>query len=263
MYLIAFLHYCKCLAVYKLDITGFTDETPRDYYCNLGPDCRRRDADERPELCRGTDEFVASKEYMVRDPMPAVFFFLVDVSMNAIQSGATAAACSAVAQSINDLPESPRNMVGFATYDSTVPLPVALLFVPFPKPCSGRHQLQRRGLRPSQPGEKPQALLDKCKGGCIQWRSWSTSQSFDRHALELLERMPTLDPSQRISAKMHLMLSVSSVIRCHVARKEQEEKTTAKAARRNSQEAKITASSTTSMFAANSAARATAYANQA
>ncbi|XP_031481840.2 uncharacterized protein LOC116251614 isoform X1 [Nymphaea colorata] len=50
--------------------------------------------------------------------------------------------------------ESPRNMVGFATYDSTVPLPVALLFVPFPKPCSGRHQLQRRGLRPSQPGEK-------------------------------------------------------------------------------------------------------------
>ncbi|XP_031479340.1 protein transport protein Sec24-like At4g32640 isoform X2 [Nymphaea colorata] len=136
------------------NLCGFTDETPRDYYCNLGPDCRRRDADERPELCRGTDEFVASKEYMVRDPMPAVFFFLVDVSMNAIQSGATAAACSAVAQSINDLPESPRNMVGFATYDSTVPLPVALLFVPFPKPCSGRHQLQRRGLRPSQPGEK-------------------------------------------------------------------------------------------------------------
>ncbi|XP_031488075.1 protein transport protein Sec24-like At4g32640 isoform X1 [Nymphaea colorata] len=103
------------------NLCGFTDETPRDYYCNLGPDSRRRDADERPELCRGTVEFVASKEYMVRDPMPAVFFFLVDVSMNAIQSGATAAACSAVAQSINDLPqESPRTMVGFATYDSTV-----------------------------------------------------------------------------------------------------------------------------------------------
>ncbi|GFP96512.1 protein transport protein sec24-like at4g32640 [Phtheirospermum japonicum] len=54
---------------------------------------RRRDADERPELCRGTVEFVATKEYMVRDPMPAVFFFLIDVSMNAIQTGATAAAC--------------------------------------------------------------------------------------------------------------------------------------------------------------------------
>ncbi|CAK9176515.1 unnamed protein product [Ilex paraguariensis] len=44
---------------------GFTDETPRDYHCNLGPDGRRRDADERPELCRGTVEFVATKEFMV------------------------------------------------------------------------------------------------------------------------------------------------------------------------------------------------------
>lgn len=46
-------------------VAGYTDETPRDYHCNLGPDGRRRDADERPELCRGTVEFVASKEYMV------------------------------------------------------------------------------------------------------------------------------------------------------------------------------------------------------
>ncbi|KAK9159454.1 hypothetical protein Syun_005795 [Stephania yunnanensis] len=83
---------------------GFTDETPRDYHCNLGPDGRRRDADERAELCRGTVEFVATKEYMVRDPMPAVFFFLIDVSMNAVQTGATAAACSAISQAIADLP---------------------------------------------------------------------------------------------------------------------------------------------------------------
>lgn len=46
-------------------VAGHTDETPRDYQCNLGPDGRRRDADERPELCRGTVEFVATKEYMV------------------------------------------------------------------------------------------------------------------------------------------------------------------------------------------------------
>lgn len=38
--------------------------------------------------------------------MPALFFFLVDVSMNAIQTGATAAACSAVNQVIADLPVS-------------------------------------------------------------------------------------------------------------------------------------------------------------
>ncbi|XVE60320.1 hypothetical protein DITRI_Ditri05aG0119300 [Diplodiscus trichospermus] len=102
------------------NLCGFTDDTPRDYHCNLGPDGRRRDADERPELCRGTVEFVASKEYMVRDPMPAVYFFLIDVSMNAVQTGATAAACSAISQVISDLPEGPRTLVGIATFDSTI-----------------------------------------------------------------------------------------------------------------------------------------------
>ncbi|KAG6736780.1 hypothetical protein POTOM_060325 [Populus tomentosa] len=102
------------------NLCGFTDETPRDYHCNLGPDGRRRDADERPELCRGTVEFVATKEYMVRDPMPAVYFFLIDVSMHAIQTGATAAACSSINQVIADLPEGPRTMVGIATFDSTI-----------------------------------------------------------------------------------------------------------------------------------------------
>ncbi|XP_062182390.1 protein transport protein SEC24 B-like [Phragmites australis] len=102
------------------NLCGFSNDTPRDYMCNLGPDGRRRDADDRPELCRGTVEFVATKEFLVRDPMPAVYFFLIDVSMNAIQTGATAAACSAIAQAISDLPEGPRTMVGIATFDSAI-----------------------------------------------------------------------------------------------------------------------------------------------
>ncbi|KAK7357863.1 hypothetical protein VNO80_17160 [Phaseolus coccineus] len=102
------------------NLCGFSDETPRDYHCNLGPDGRRRDADERPELCRGTVEFVATKEFMVREPMPAVYFFLIDVSINAVQTGAAAAACSAISQVISDLPEGPRTFVGVATFDSTI-----------------------------------------------------------------------------------------------------------------------------------------------
>ncbi|WVZ51990.1 hypothetical protein U9M48_003086 [Paspalum notatum var. saurae] len=102
------------------NLCGFRNDTPRDYMCNLGPDGRRRDADERPELCRGTVEFVATKEFLVRDPMPAVYFFLIDVSMNAVQTGATAAACSAIAQAISDVPEGPGTMVGIATFDSAV-----------------------------------------------------------------------------------------------------------------------------------------------
>ncbi|KAG6510196.1 hypothetical protein ZIOFF_028205 [Zingiber officinale] len=110
----------SCLIFWYKSFAGFTNETPRDYYCNLGPDGRRRDADERPELCKGTVEFVATKEYMVRDPMPAVFFFLIDVSLNAVQTGATAAACSAISQSLADLPDGPRTMVGIATFDCSI-----------------------------------------------------------------------------------------------------------------------------------------------
>lgn len=47
--------------------------------------------------------------FQVRDPMPAVYFFLIDVSLNAIQTGATAAACSAIGQVISDLPVSMSN----------------------------------------------------------------------------------------------------------------------------------------------------------
>uniref|UniRef100_A0A6N2MHX3 Uncharacterized protein n=1 Tax=Salix viminalis TaxID=40686 RepID=A0A6N2MHX3_SALVM len=46
------------------DDSSVTFVTPSDYQCNLGPDGRRRDADERPKLCRGTVKFVASKEYI-------------------------------------------------------------------------------------------------------------------------------------------------------------------------------------------------------
>lgn len=52
------------------------------------------------------ETLIHSFYFQVRDPMPAVFFFLIDVSMNAIQTGATAAACSAITQVIADLPVS-------------------------------------------------------------------------------------------------------------------------------------------------------------
>ncbi|KAG0560568.1 hypothetical protein M758_10G185600 [Ceratodon purpureus] len=102
------------------NLCGHTSETPRDYLCNLGPDGRRRDADMRPELARGTVEFVAPKEYMVRPPMPQVFFFLVDVSMNAVSTGAVTSACNAINRALGDLGDDPRTLVGIATFDSTV-----------------------------------------------------------------------------------------------------------------------------------------------
>lgn len=58
-----------------------------DYYAQLDSTGRRVDLDQRPELTKGSVEFVAPAEYMVRPPMPPLYFFLIDVSISAVKSG--------------------------------------------------------------------------------------------------------------------------------------------------------------------------------
>lgn len=60
---------------------------PGDYFSILDANGRRCDADQRPELSKGSVEFVAPTEYMVRPPMPPIYFFLIDVSLSAVKSG--------------------------------------------------------------------------------------------------------------------------------------------------------------------------------
>lgn len=60
---------------------------PGEYFCGIDGSGRRYDADQRPELSKGTVEFVAPTEYMVRPPMPPSYFFLIDVSVSAVRSG--------------------------------------------------------------------------------------------------------------------------------------------------------------------------------
>lgn len=58
-----------------------------DYFSHLDATGRRIDLDQRPELTKGSVEFVAPTEYMVRPPMPPLYFFLIDVSLSAVRSG--------------------------------------------------------------------------------------------------------------------------------------------------------------------------------
>ena len=95
-------------------------ECPREYMCNLGADGRRRDWMERPELCRGSVEYNAPKEYMVRPPMAPALMFCVDVSPAAVQSGATTSACEAIARTLDAVPHADRTLVGLCTFDATI-----------------------------------------------------------------------------------------------------------------------------------------------
>jgi len=68
-------------------INIFSTPVPGEYFCALDATGRRYDVDQRPELSKGSVEFVAPTEYMVRPPMPPLYFFLIDVSLSAVRSG--------------------------------------------------------------------------------------------------------------------------------------------------------------------------------
>lgn len=51
---------------FQCNLCSHSNETPVAYMCALGLDGCRGDKHERPELCHGSVEFVATKEYMVR-----------------------------------------------------------------------------------------------------------------------------------------------------------------------------------------------------
>ncbi|KAJ1843160.1 COPII coat Sec23p-Sfb3p heterodimer component, partial [Coemansia sp. RSA 2703] len=97
------------------------NDVPEDYFCNLDMVGRRLDREMRPELRCGTVEFVATKDFIARNPVAASFVFAVDVTWNAVQSGMVAQAAAAIKAALYDgagLPAGAK--VGIITYDRSV-----------------------------------------------------------------------------------------------------------------------------------------------
>ena len=94
------------------------NDVPVDYYCALDANGQRRDKFERPELCQGTVEYVATAEYMTRAPMPPAYVFVIDVSLSACSSGLVESASRSIRDAIDELAASGdgRVMVGILTY---------------------------------------------------------------------------------------------------------------------------------------------------
>ncbi|XP_052430571.1 protein transport protein Sec24B isoform X3 [Carassius gibelio] len=74
----------------------------------------------RPEVQNSTVEFIASSDYMLRPPQPAVYLFLLDVSHNAVESGYLNVFCQSLLDNLEKLPGDTRTHIGFVTFDSTV-----------------------------------------------------------------------------------------------------------------------------------------------
>lgn len=105
---------------FQCNFCGASNQTPDSYFAHLGPDGRRRDAEERPELCRGSVEYVATAEYSIRPAMQPAHFFVVDASQHAVATGAFATACSAISRVLDDMPYPERTLVGLATFDTVL-----------------------------------------------------------------------------------------------------------------------------------------------
>ena len=105
---------------WKCNICGLQNDVADEYYSHLNQDGHRRDKSQRPELNECSVEFVAPSDYMVRAPVPPVYFFVIDVSSAAATSGMLQSMVNAIKRSLDHLPGGERTQVGFITFDTSV-----------------------------------------------------------------------------------------------------------------------------------------------
>jgi len=105
---------------WRCNICAQMNETPSAYFCHLDEHGLRQDRHERPELCHGVVEYIAPAEYMVRPPQEPAYFFAIDVSATAVESGMLHSVSAAIKASLDDLPGRTRTKVGFITFDNGV-----------------------------------------------------------------------------------------------------------------------------------------------
>ncbi|KAH6796852.1 Sec23/Sec24 protein transport family protein [Perilla frutescens var. hirtella] len=105
---------------WRCNMCSLLNDVQGDYFAHLDASGRRVDLDQRPELLKGSIELIAPAEYMVRPPMPPLYFFLIDVSISAAKSGMLEVVAQTIKSCLDNLPGYPRTHIGFITYDSTI-----------------------------------------------------------------------------------------------------------------------------------------------
>ena len=105
---------------YSCSICGQKNDVPEEYFSPLQPNGLRHDVAVRPELSRGTVDFVAPKEYSLRPCLSMRWLFVLDVSAGAVQAGVVRAFVHAVKVTLKALPENCPYKFGFITYDRTI-----------------------------------------------------------------------------------------------------------------------------------------------
>lgn len=105
---------------WKCNMCGLTNEVPTQFDWDPIKN-ERQDRYSRNEINYGVVEFVAPNEYLVRPPQPPVYVFVLDCSINSVQSGLLATAARTIQESLDRLPNKDgRTKVGFIAVDSAL-----------------------------------------------------------------------------------------------------------------------------------------------
>merc|ERR1719354_524790 len=106
-----------------------TTEVPQEYFQHLDHTGQRIDKFERPELCLGTFEFLATKDYCRNsvEPKPPGILFAIDVSYPMMKEGIVQLISQNIKDILRDLPVDTAAgqtkslmKVGFMTYDKSI-----------------------------------------------------------------------------------------------------------------------------------------------
>lgn len=119
-YVNPFFKFIDAGTKFQCNLCGTVNPLPDFYQCNLDADGLRRDRLQRPELCRGTVEYVAGPEFLLRPVQDPCFIFLIDVSKAALDIGLVETAVQAVREALTGLAADQRCRAGIVTFDSTV-----------------------------------------------------------------------------------------------------------------------------------------------
>lgn len=74
----------------------YPNDVPPEYFSPCNPQGARVDREQRPELMRGTVEFLVPKEYWSKEPVGLRWLFLIDVGQEAFNKGFLEAFCEGI-----------------------------------------------------------------------------------------------------------------------------------------------------------------------
>lgn len=112
----------------------YANDVPPEYFSAITPQGARLDREQRPELMRGTVEFVVPKEYWSKTPVGLRQLFVIDVSQESIRKGFLQGFCDGILRALygdskDESDESGSNpsrkvaensRVGFITFDRDI-----------------------------------------------------------------------------------------------------------------------------------------------